>query len=185
MTEIRQLAAGDGELTVRTGVTGPAARMGHRLTLAMTRWHATVKWVAGEPVTAELTVEVDSLKVLRGEGGVKGLSGPEKSLARGNALKSLSAKKFPAISFTADNIERSEHGYRLTGALCIRGKQRTQAVELRTEDQGDSWRLTAESQVRQTDYRVKRFSMLMGSLQVADEVTVSFTAVLPKDPNGE
>ena len=52
------LDAADGELTVRTAVAGRAARMGHRLTLAMTRWQATVNWVDGEPNTAELVVEV-------------------------------------------------------------------------------------------------------------------------------
>ena len=41
--------------------------------------------------------------------------------------------------------------------------------------------MSAESTVRQTDYGVKPYSLLMGSVQVADEVTVSFTAVHAKD----
>ncbi|AGZ48990.1 YceI family protein [Mycobacterium kansasii] len=170
-----------GELIVRTGVAGRAARMGHRLTIAMTRWQATVNWVADEPATAELAVEVDSLEVLRGEGGVKSLSGPEKALVRSNALKSLNAGRFPDIRFTASEIDKTEDGYRLTGQLQIRGKSRQHMIDLRTEDLGDSWAMSAESTVRQSDYGVKPYSLLMGSLQVADEVTVSFTAVRPKD----
>ena len=70
--------------------------MGHRLTIAMKRWQATVQWADAQPVSVELSVEVDSFEVLRGEGGVKGLSGPEKALVKSNALKSLDANRYPA-----------------------------------------------------------------------------------------
>jgi polyisoprenoid-binding protein YceI len=172
--------AADGELILHTGVAGRAARMGHRLTIAMTRWQASVNWVAGQPDTATLLVEVDSFEVLSGEGGVKGLSGPEKAIVRSNALKSLSANKFPKIRFEADSIERTDDGYRLSGALQIRGKEREHVVDLRTEELADSWCLSLQSTVRQTDFGVKPYSLLMGSLQVADEVTVSFTATRRK-----
>jgi polyisoprenoid-binding protein YceI len=173
--------AADGELIVSTGVAGRAARMGHRLTIAMTRWRAEVNWLEGEPDTAELVVEVASFEVLRGQGGVTGLSGPEKSVVRSNALKSLSAQRFPEIRYTADAIESTAHGYRLRGILHIRGHPRPHEIDLRTDDLSDSWRMSVESEVRQSDYGVKPFSMLMGSMRVADPVTVSFTAVRQKD----
>jgi polyisoprenoid-binding protein YceI len=170
------LNASDGELLLHTGVAGRAAKMGHRLTIAMTRWRATVKWSGGEPVAAELTVDVDSLEVLRGEGGVTPLSGPEKTLARSNALRQLDAGRFSRISFGADTIEKTSDGYRLTGTLQIRGKTRAQTVDLRVDDLGDVWELSSETRVRQSDFGVKRYSMLMGSMKVADDVTVSFSA---------
>ena len=71
MTQVWSLEPSNGELLVRTGVAGPGARMGHRLTIAMKRWQASVQWSDGEPVAAQLTVEVDSLEVLRGEGDRK------------------------------------------------------------------------------------------------------------------
>jgi polyisoprenoid-binding protein YceI len=151
--------------------------MGHRLTIAMTRWHATVSWAGSQPVGAQVAVETDSFDVLRGEGGVKGLSGAEKALVRSNALKSLNASRFPEIRFTADVIEKTDDGYRLTGTLEIRGASRDHVIDLCTEDLGDSWRMSAESTVRQSDYGIKPYSLLMGSVQVADDVTVSFTAV--------
>ena len=180
MTEVWRLDASDGELLIRTGVKGRAARMGHRLTIVMTRWQATVSWAGAQPVAAELAVETDSFEVLRGEGGVKGLSGPEKTLVRSNALKSLDAGRFPEIRFTAETIDKTEDGYRLTGKLHIRGKSREHVIDLRTQDLGDSWRISAESSVRQSDYGVKPYSLLMGSVRVADEVSVSFTAVHAK-----
>ncbi|EPQ76561.1 MULTISPECIES: YceI family protein [Mycobacterium ulcerans group] len=175
------LDASDGELLIGTGVAGRAAKMGHRLTIAMTRWQATVNWVADEPSAAELIVEVDSLEVLRGEGGVKGLSGPEKVLVRSNALKSLRADRFPRIEFSADAIEKTADGYRLSGALHIHGTSHQHVIDLHTDDLGDSWRMSTETAVRQSDYGVKPYSLLMGSLQVADEVTISFSAVRAKN----
>lgn len=46
-------------------------RLGHRLTIAMTRWQALVNWSGTDPVAGELVAEVDSFEVMRGEGGVK------------------------------------------------------------------------------------------------------------------
>ncbi len=181
MTDNWTLDESNGELIIRTGVAGRAARMGHRLTIAMTRWHATVSWDGSEPVTAELVVETESLEVLRGEGGVKALSGAEKTLVRSNALKSLDASRFPEIRFAAQQIEKNDDGYRLTGNLQIRGNSRDCVIDLRTEDLGDSWRMSTDSTVRQSDYGIKPYSLLMGSLQVADEVSVSFTGVHAKD----
>jgi polyisoprenoid-binding protein YceI len=174
------LGPSDGELLIRTGVAGRAARMGHRLTVAMTRWQATVQWRGADPVSAQLVVETDSFEVLRGEGGVKGLSGPEKALVRSNALKSLAGGRFPEIRFGATDIDKTDEGYRLVGRLEIHGKSRDHVIDLRTDDLGESWRMSAESGVRQSDYGIKPYSLLMGSVQVADQVTVSFTAAHAK-----
>jgi polyisoprenoid-binding protein YceI len=175
------LNGSDGELLVRTGVAGRAAQLGHRLTIAMRGWRATVQWSDDEPVAAELTVDVDSLEVVRGDGGLTPLSGPEKILVRGNALRSLNARRFPRISFAAKTIEKTDDGYRLTGTLTIHGKARTQVVDVRTDDLGDSWRVCSETAIRQSDFGVKPYSQLLGSLKVADDVTVSFTAQRAKD----
>lgn len=176
MTDIWALDAADGELMVHTGVAGPAAKMGHRLTIAMRRWQATVQWSDGEPVAAQLKADVDSLEVLRGEGGLTPLSGPEKTLVRSNALRQLDVKRFPQICFETDSIDRTQDGYRLAGMLRIRDKTRHREVALHTEDLGDAWRLSAQAVVRQSEFKVKPFSLLMGSLKVADDVTVAFTA---------
>jgi polyisoprenoid-binding protein YceI len=171
----------DGELLVHTTVAGRAAKMGHRLTIAMKRWQATVQWSGGEPVSAQLTVDVDSLEVLRGDGGLTPLSGPEKILVRSNALRQLGAGRFPQICFDADAIEQSQDGYRLAGTLQIRGNTRDQVIDLRTEDLGDAWRLSTQAIVRQSEFGVKPYSLVMGSLKVADDVTVSFTGQRAKD----
>jgi polyisoprenoid-binding protein YceI len=173
--------ASDGELLVKTGVTGPAAKMGHRLTIAMTEWQATVRWSRGKPVEAEVIVEVESLQVRKGAGGVKALSAPEKTLARSNALKSLDAKRFPQIRFQASGIAKSDDGYRLTGTLEIHGVSNECAANLRIDDLGEKWRLSCEAGVVQSDFDIKPYSMLMGSMKVVDSVIVSFTAMRSKE----
>ncbi|RDH76872.1 YceI family protein [Mycolicibacterium moriokaense] len=170
------LDASDGRLLVHTDVTGRAAKMGHRLTIAMNSWLGTVRWSSGEPAEVDLTVEVDSLEVLDGEGGLKALSGPEKTLARSNALKVLDSQRFPEIRFHAGEIDQAEDGYRLVGTLEIHGVTNECAIDLRVEDLADAWRLSCEAQVRQSDFGIKPYSMLMGSMKVVDSVTVSFAA---------
>ncbi|KRE25545.1 S-adenosyl-L-methionine-dependent methyltransferase [Mycobacterium sp. Soil538] len=170
-----------GELLLTTGVTGPAAAMGHRLTIAMTAWHATVTWSGDEPSAVELTVDVDSLEVLRGEGGVKGLTGVEKGLARSNALKSLDAKRYPQIRFSSDEVTAVDGGYRLSGTLQIHGRSRPRSVDLRVEDMGETWRMACDAVVSHNDFGVKPYSLMMGAMKVADEVAVSFRAEHPKN----
>jgi polyisoprenoid-binding protein YceI len=171
-----RLDASDGELLVRTGVGGRAAKIGHRLKIAMTAWRAAVWWAAGEPAAVELTVDVASLEVLRGEGGVTPLSGPEKVIVRSNALKSLDADQFPQVRFRADDIEKAREGYRLTGTVEIHGRARSRVIDLRVEDLGDAWRMSCEAVVCQSEFGVKPYSLLLGAIKVVDDVTVSFTA---------
>lgn len=128
----------------------------------------------------QLEVDVDSLQVLQGEGGVTPLSGPEKGIVRANALKSLDAKKFPKIRFAADDIAKTAGGYRLTGTVEIHGTSRPQVVDLAVGEDGGDWVLSAEVSVTQSDFKVKPYSLLMGTMKVADEVTVRFSARHPK-----
>jgi polyisoprenoid-binding protein YceI len=171
-----RLTAAEGELQILTGVAGPAAKMGHRLTIAFASWQAEVRWRDDEPAAARLVVDVDSLQVLHGEGGVTPLTGPEKGVVRSNALKALDAKKFPRITFVADDISTAVTGYRLDGAVEIHGKTRPQTVDLAVDDAGEAWVMSTSATVTQTQFGVKPYSLFMGSLKVADEVTLRFTA---------
>ena len=171
----------DGELVVHTGVTGRAAKVGHSLTIAMTSWQATLSFTDGEPTAAVLVVDVGSFHVLRGDGGLTPLSGPEKGVVRSNALKSLAASRFPQIRFHSAEIRRTDDGrYRLAGTLTIRGKNRPGQFEMSMDDVGTARRLSGSAEVRQSDFGVKPFSMLAGSLKVVDTVTVSVTVMRSK-----
>ncbi|MGJ0121105.1 YceI family protein [Williamsia sp. MIQD14] len=170
----------DAVLEIQTGVTGKAAKMGHRLTIAVTRWQATVEWAGDDPTSLELSAEVDSIDVVDGQGGITPLLGPEKVVARLNALKTFESKHFPRIAFRASDIVATDAGYRLDGSLEIHGVSRDHSVDVRVEDQDHLWRLSAESEVRQSDFGIKPYSQMLGAMKVVDEVTVAFSATRPK-----
>lgn len=174
------LDSSSGELQILTGVAGLAAKTGHRLTIVVRSWQATVDWSGDQPTRVDLTVAVDSIEVIKGEGGVSPLAGPEKGIARSNALKSLDAKKFPRITFSTDDIVKTADGYRLAGTLEIHGRARPKTVDVKVEDRGDQWAMSAQTPVIQTEFGVKPYSLLLGAVRVTDEVTVSFSASLPK-----
>jgi polyisoprenoid-binding protein YceI len=176
-----KLDESDGALIVRTDVTGRASRLGHRLTIALNSWRATVSWTAGQPCAIDLNVDVESLDVLRGEGGLTALSEPEKALAQSNALKSLGANRFRTISFRADEIAKTADGYRLGGTVEIHGTTRPRTIDLRVADLGDVWRMSCDVRVRQSEFGVTPFSMFLGSMKVADDVAVSFSGSQAKD----
>lgn len=176
--ETWSLGPEDGTLTLRTGVAGRAARMGHRLTLAPQSWSATVDWVDDRPAAVRLTVDVDSLQVESGEGGVTPLTGAEKAVARGNALKTLGGSTFPTVEFRADSVTPDDDGYRLAGTVTIHGS--TQPIELAvTVTRVDAaWQIDGEAIVEQTAFGIKPFSMMMGAMKVADAVTVTLSATV-------
>ncbi len=152
--------------------------MGHRLTIVMRSWRATVDLDGDEPIAVEVTVDLDSLDVLAGEGGMTPLSGAEKTLVRNNALKSLQAKRFPQAIFRSSSIERGEDSWRLAGTLDLSGQSREQTVVVHVVGDDADLRITGEALVRHSDHRIKQFSMLMGAMKVADEVRVTLTAQL-------
>jgi len=168
-----------GELRVLTGVAGPAAKMGHRLTIEIRSWRVNVRWRGTIPTAAELSADVDSLTVIKGEGGVTPLTPPERALARSNALKSLDVKKYPRITFSTEKINKTAEGYRLAGTVEIHGTTRPQTVDLRIEDLGSRWSIEARVALTQSDFGVKPYSLMMGALKVADEVTIDFAGTHP------
>jgi polyisoprenoid-binding protein YceI len=166
------LTASSGSVTVYTDVAGRAARAGHRLIIEMREWSADVTWAAGVPVGLEAVVLVDSLTVVSGTGGLTPMTGAERAVARVNALKSLEADKFGEINFVAEAITATDEGFRAHGTLTVHGRRRAQAVELLVTETDDRWDIRSETILAQTDFGVRPYSLMMGSLKVADEVQV-------------
>lgn len=171
------LNPGCGDLLIKTDVAGPASRLGHRLTIVMRSWQAIAEWRGRTPVSADLTVDVNSLEVLKGDGGLKPLGGPEQSLIRANALKSLGAKEYPTIRFSSTRIDATSGGYCLDGELQIHGHTRAQQVAIAVTAVGAAHSIDAAVTLTQSDFGVKPYSLMMGTLKVADPVNVVFHAV--------
>lgn len=169
-----------GELSVLTDVTGRAARLGHRLTIRMDDWSIRVGFTRGVPRTAEVSISVAGLQVVSGVGGVKGLSAPERAVARSNALGALDPDNFPLITFTSEDIEPNDGGFTLRGTAEIHGVRRPLDVPVRVPATGSPRAISTRFDLRQSDFGVRPFSLMMGSLSVADEVGIRFEAsVIP------
>ncbi|MFI8568590.1 YceI family protein [Rhodococcus sp. NPDC078407] len=173
-------ASNGGQLAVRTDVTGRAAKMGHRLTIDMTSWTASVEWSEGAPTAVALSAEVSSLDVVHGEGGLTPLIGPEKIVAKANALKTFDADKYPTITFRSSEIAAVDPGFRVTGTVEIHGVSKEIVVEVNVTDSEDRWRIGSETIVRQSDYKITPYSQMFGAMKVVDEVTVTFDAEYAK-----
>ena len=145
------------------------------LALGLVSWRAVDggRWPTGgiEACSSE--------RVLWSDGGVTPLTPPERALPRSNALKSLNVKKYPLIAFSTHEISKTSEGYRLAGTLEIHGTTRPQTVDLRVEDLGARWSMAARVAVMQSDFGVKPYSLMMGALKVADEVTIDFAGTYP------
>ena len=173
----------DGTVTVYTGVAGRAARTGHRLTIEATRWSgsATVDDDAPDgplPTALTASIEVDSLDVVAGEGGLTPLTGAEKTLARSNALKSLQADKFATITVECTTITKTPSGFRAEATLTICGHSRPHTLDFVVHADGGRRAIRAETTVSHREFGIKPYSLMMGALKVADEVRVVVEAVV-------
>ncbi|GAB20766.1 hypothetical protein GOEFS_131_00010 [Gordonia effusa NBRC 100432] len=171
----------NGDLILRTGVAGAAAKAGHRLTISFESWSGSATLIDEAPTRVELSVAVNSLTVLRGDGGLTPLTAAEKAVVRSNALKTLQAKKFRDITFVGDGVATIDVGYRISGQLTVCGRSVEHAIDVETTQADDSWELSARTVVRHSDVGLKPFSLMMGTLKVADEVELEFRAQIARN----
>lgn len=131
-------------LTVHTARAGAAARAGHDLRIEVTRWEATV--ADGRLI---LTADPDSLKVIEGTGGVK----------------ALDADDLANIEQTIrDEVLQGKPIRYEDGQLTLNGQ--THPVSATVTETG------GEAVIAQTQWGMKPYSALFGTLKVADEVRV-------------
>ena len=174
------LGPDNGSLLVMTGREGPAARMGHDLTLLATRWSATVTVDADQPARSKVraAVEAGSLVVREARGGAVGLRESQReeieSIMRTQVLRS---ERHPTITFRSTSVEGDGKRATITGNLTLRRRTRPVVLELRMA-RSASPRLRARGSVAQTEFGIKPYSALLGALRVTDVVQVVIDVLL-------
>jgi len=155
-------------LSVRTKRTGAASKAGHDLLIEVTSWSATLDPDA-EPVLT-LTADSRSLRVLEGSGGIQALGEDDKA----GIEKTIDQEVLmgTAIEFRSSSVELGSDGVPRTveGELELAGKRHSIAFELAAADDG---RLTGSATITQSDWGMKPYSALFGTLKVADDVEVT------------
>ena len=160
---MRTFGPENATLTVSTKRTGAAAKAGHDLLMEVTSWSATLDRDADPALT--LTADSGSLRVLEGSGGIQALGDDEKA-----GIEQTIAEEVlmgTPIEFRSTAVE----GGRLEGELEIAGQRHPISFELAGDEDG---RLTGSATVKQSDWGMKPYSALFGTLKVADEVEVAF-----------
>jgi hypothetical protein len=163
----------DATLTVRTKRVGAASKAGHDLLIEVTSWSATLD--LGEDPAATLTADATSLRVLEGTGGMMALGDDDKAgIAQTIDDEVLMGRP---IEFRSSAVELNADGRpgRVSGELELAGARHPIAFELTT---GEDGRVTGTATLRQTDWGMKPYSALFGTLKVADEVEVAIDARL-------
>jgi polyisoprenoid-binding protein YceI len=166
----------NAELLVNTRRSGAAAKAGHDLVIEVTSWSGT--FVLGqEPSDTSITLHADgdSLSVRDGSGGIQALQDDDKENIRQTIDDEV--LKRTAIDFRSSTVEPGlEVGnLRVRGELELAGQTRPIEFELTLTDDG---LVTAHATVKQSDWGIKPYSGLFGTLKVVDEVEVTVDANL-------
>jgi hypothetical protein len=167
----RTIGPDRGTLSVRTGRGGAAAKAGHDLLIEVTSWQATIE-VGDDPAQTSMTLDADggSMRVLQGTGGIQALGDDDKASIEETIDEEILKRE--RIEFRSTGVQSGGDDGRLSvrGELKLFGNSAPIAFDLGVSADGE---LSASAVVKQSDWGIKPYSTLFGTLKVADEVEVS------------
>src|SRR2546423_4028213 len=134
-----RVGAESGRLLVRTGRTGLGSRAGHDLTIEADGWGGTVTVDANDPARSSVVIEVEvnSLRVVEGSGGIKPLTDSDRAeIERTMREKILHAEKHPAITFRSTGVTGTVESFTVDGDLTIMDTERQVGVSGSLRDDG-------------------------------------------------
>jgi polyisoprenoid-binding protein YceI len=171
-----------GRIVLHTFRDGLAAQAGHDLTIEAGRW-------AGEltlnddlsPAALDVQVDMGSLTVREGTGGLKPLSDRDRREIAVTARKTLAADRHPEATFTAAEFQPdADGGGLIKGTLTLAGEARP--LWLRVRQTGPD-RYHATGEVMQSEHGIKPYTGFFGALRVRDAVDVDADVDL-SEPGG-
>jgi polyisoprenoid-binding protein YceI len=168
-----------GRLLVNTTRTGLGAKAGHDLTIEVTHWHghATVDTAVPANSSVTIQVDVDSLQVRQGTGGVKPLTDADRAEISKTLKQVLHTAKHPTITFQSRRVDGSVGSFTLDGELTIMGITRPVTVQGGVTD----GRVVGGATVVQSRWGIRPYSAFLGALRLSDEVKVDFDVALTPD----
>jgi polyisoprenoid-binding protein YceI len=164
-----RLGPGNATLAVHTKRTGAAAKAGHDLVMHVTSWEATLE-LAEEPerTSMELDADATSLRVQKGTGGIQALGDDEKASIH-QTIDDEVLKRHDITFRSSEVRNRADGVLGVAGDLTI--VNTTRSVEFDLSVGGDGT-LGATAVVRQSEWGMKPYSALFGTLKVHDDVEV-------------
>ena len=164
----------NARLTVHTRKGGAAAKAGHDLVIEVTSWEGTLD--LGDHTTIMLRADARSMRVREGSGGMTSLGDDDKA----NIEQTIDEEvlKGTPIEFRSTACRLSPEGDRMhvSGELELAGRRAPVTFELSL----NGGRVSGSATIKQSDYGMKPYSALFGTLKVLDEVQVAVDARLER-----
>ena len=171
-----RLGPESGRLLVKTTRTGLGAKAGHDLTIEVNRWHGRAMVDVATPANSSVAVEVevDSLEVREGTGGVKPLTDADRAEIKKNLGEVLHTAQHPIITFRSRRVEGSAGSFTVDGELTVRGVTQPVMVQGGVTD----GRVVGRATVVQSRWGIRPYSAFFGALKLSDEVKIDFDIAL-------
>jgi polyisoprenoid-binding protein YceI len=174
------LGSGAGELLVKTTRAGLGSKIGHDLTLEVTRWRGSATVDTADPSGSRVMIEidVDSFEVRKGSGGVKPLTESNRAeIKKTLRERILRSAEHPTITFRSTGVDGSPESFTVDGDLTIAGVSRPVTVHGRMSDGP----VRGSATIVQTRWGIRPYSAFFGALKLRDEVQVEFDVTLTPD----
>jgi polyisoprenoid-binding protein YceI len=179
---------GESLLTILVYRSGALARAGHNHVIAS--HDVTGKVFVNDELArssfrlqfpvASLTVDEPQLREQAGEEFPPGVPDSAKQGTKKNLLGDalLDAEHFPTITVASTRIDASpQGGLNAQVQVTVRDQTRTVSVPVRYEIKAEQLLVTGELPLKQSDVGLKPFSVMMGALEVKDDMKIQFHIV--------
>jgi polyisoprenoid-binding protein YceI len=172
-----RLGPDTGRIALRTSRDGLAATAGHDLTLDAPRWSGElIVKDDGTPASLEVRIDVGSLTVREGTGGLKPLTDRDRREIGVTMRRLLDTGQHPEAAFTATRFEPAGEGGVIDGDFSLRGTSGPLRLQV---SQAGPGKYQATGSVVQSSYGIKPYSGFFGALKVRDAVAVEAEVELP------
>jgi hypothetical protein len=180
-----------GRVVIKTARAGLAARVGHDLTLDVTRWSADITVPGGVPsengaaapggdlAAATVTAELDlgSLVVREGTGGARPLSDSDRRDIESTMRKILGAGGPATAAFRSTRVIPAAAGGAIEGTLTLNGRSQPVRLQLTSAAPG---RYRGAVTIVQSAFGIKPYTGFFGALKLRDEVVAEFEVDLDR-----
>lgn len=174
-----KLEPGQSRFTVHAFATGMLSMFGHNPTFAVRDFSGALRFDGSEvkDMVLNLTVRADALDLID---RVK--PGDRAEIMERMRRDVLEVGAFSDISFQSADVSAvttapGRYQVRVGGTLTLHGVARPHQVEGELMVFADGVRLSGETSLRMTDYRIRPVSALGGTIKLQDEVKLTFDVV--------
>ncbi|HWG14875.1 MAG TPA: YceI family protein [Streptosporangiaceae bacterium] len=153
------------------------------MTIDVTRWTGELDEPTADDAAhgrLDVTIDLTSLGIREGHGGVKPLSDRDRRDIANTARKQLDTSRYPEAAYTATSFAPDDAGGgAIDGTLTLHGQSRP--LRLQVSKTGDG-RYRATATVVQSQFGIKPYSGMFGALKLRDDVDLEITIGLSRPP---